>query len=150
MIKHWVSRKLIFNAVFAVNALSNIIDRKSILPGQTDLKTSSSQNLKFCGFFSSPARAHTEIMLVTRLWRPRADNEIAHIAILSSTITFIIKPTFCNKFTFNRILLHMHCQMPLVRNRFYIIKLFWKWIVPKTKWFGSSFLHRQEHTQNTR
>ena len=50
-------------------------------------------------FFSSPARAHTEHMLATRFSRPRADDEIAHTAIIIITVVIVVPLNQINDLT---------------------------------------------------
>ena len=96
------------------------------------------------------AQANTEHLFATRVWRPQADDEIAHTAIIIVIITLVVSPLdawsnigfsvygFSTPFS-----CRMHCQMTLIGSRF------WKWMVPKTINFGSSFFRRHEHTQST-
>ena len=102
------------------------IDRKLILHSKTFLNMDNSQNAKFRVLISPPTKAHTEHMLATSLWRPRANDEIAPATIIK--IIFIaaaagppnqwLNIDFAANGLSALISWHMHCQIQLVGSRF--------------------------------
>ena len=89
-----------------------------------------------------------ELLIFRKVWLGKIDFRL--IILDDAYAVKSVLTIHCGKiYVKSLIWLHMHCQVQLIGSRFHLVKLFWQSIVPKTNSFGTSFLHRHEHTQST-